>query len=272
VDQDLHSDVATSDYQEFSTHGRLAEFVFCLWSQSVGPSAEFPQRVLPDGCVDIILMNEVAMVVGPWTKPFVAHLAPNTKIIGARCRPGRAASLLGIPASQLLNSFAFLRDIFSNTETCPFTRIVDEPGVTRKLGAMEAALCKRISKVAPVDKASNEAIEWIARNPRGRVEQLSRKLGLSDRQLLRRFTVAVGYGPKLFQSVLRFQRLLNLAQTAGVQGSLAELAVKAEFADQSHMTREMHRFCGGPPGAALRSVGCALQLAGLIDTSSRGNV
>jgi hypothetical protein len=32
--------------------------------------------------------------------------------------------------------------------------------------------------------------------------------------------VAVGYGPKMFQSVLRFQRLLNFAHNMGARGAL----------------------------------------------------
>jgi hypothetical protein len=48
---------------------------------------EFAQRVLPDGCTDILVISEVPMMVGPWSEPFVGHLAPDTNIIGACCHP-----------------------------------------------------------------------------------------------------------------------------------------------------------------------------------------
>jgi AraC-like DNA-binding protein len=254
-----------SDYREFPTRGLLGEFVFCLWTQSISVSTEFAQRVLPDGCVDIILMNETPMVVGPWIRPFVAHLAPGTRIVGARCRPGCAQSLLRIAASELLNSSVQLRDILNNAETQPFLRIANAPGSSAKMRALEAALQSRLVKARPTDTTAREAVQWIARNPRGQVEQLSHELGLSDRQLLRRFTAAVGYGPKLFQSVLRFQRLLHLAADAGEQVNLAQLAAEAEFADQPHMTREVHRFSGAPPGASLTFSRSTLALAGLVE-------
>lgn len=268
MDQLPHSDITAvpvSDYQEFPTRGPLGKVVFCLWAQTVGVSVEFPQKVFPDGCVDIILMNDVPMVVGPWIKPFVINLAPGARIVGARFRPGHARSLLGIPASELLNSTVPLRDIFSHAEAQPFLHIADEPDSSARVRGLEAALYGRLMNAQPADTTTSETVEWIARNPRGQVENLSRKLGLSDRQLRRRFTAAVGYGPKLFQSILRFQRLLHLASAAGVQESLARLAAEAEFADQPHMTREVHRFSGGAPGAVLSSARCALELAGLVD-------
>jgi len=41
--------------------------------------------------------------------------------------------------------------------------------------------------------------------------------------------MGVGYGPKLFQSVLRFQRLLNLAASAGIRRNLARFAADADY-------------------------------------------
>ena len=41
--------------------------------------------------------------------------------------------------------------------------------------------------------------------------------------------MGVRYGPKLFQSVLRFQRLLNLAASAGIRQNLARFAADADY-------------------------------------------
>jgi len=109
------------------------------------------------------------------------------------------------------------------------------------------------------------AIQWVAQRPRGRVEELSRCLGVSSRQIQRRFSVAVGYGPKLFQSVLRFQRLLHLAARRGSHSSLAQFAVEADYADQAHMTREVQRFSGTVPSRSLESSRCTLRLSDLIE-------
>ena len=75
--------IAISDYREFRAPPVLAEYLLCFWTQTISPSSEFTQRVLPDCCVDIILMNEVPMVIGPWTEPFDANLLQMSSVHAA---------------------------------------------------------------------------------------------------------------------------------------------------------------------------------------------
>ena len=89
---------------------------------------------------------------------------------------------------------------------------------------------------------------------RGTVAALSAELGMSERQLLRRFDAAVGYGPKTLHRVLRFRRVLGHLTTTGPGTDLAELAIRSGYADQAHMTREITRLAGRPPGALIRQL------------------
>jgi AraC-like DNA-binding protein len=84
--------------------------------------------------------------------------------------------------------------------------------------------------------------------PGARVDALGRELGLSERQLRRRFADAVGYGPKTLARVLRFQRFLALARPGD---DLARLALSAGYADQAHLTRETRRLAGRTPRELL---------------------
>lgn len=58
---------------------------------------------------------------------------------------------------------------------------------------------------------------------------------------------AFGYGFKTLDRVLRFQRFLRLAAHSP-KSALAELAVRAGYADQAHMTREVQRMSGATAG------------------------
>lgn len=256
--------IAISTYREFRPPPDLAEFLLCFWTQTISPSYGFTQRVLPDCCVDIVLINGRPMVIGPWTEPFDAHLPAGTNILGARCHPGLASSLLGVPASELLNLSVPLCDLWGSGGSSAYSRIADQTALVAQVAAMERVLLARVANANPIDNTIREGIQWIARHPHERVERLSQWLGLSSRQIQRRFTAAVGYGPKMFQSVLRFQRLLNIAATAGVQGNLAQFAADAEYSDQAHMTREVQRFSGKPPSTLLPSSRSTLGLSGLI--------
>jgi transcriptional regulator GlxA family with amidase domain len=84
-----------------------------------------------------------------------------------------------------------------------------------------------------------------------RINGLAWQLGISERQLGRRFRVAVGYGPKTLARVLRFQRMLALARAGVSRGDLARLALAAGYADQAHMTVECTRLAGTSPGRLL---------------------
>ena len=64
---------------------------------------------------------------------------------------------------------------------------------------------------APVDPLDRAAALAMARRARA---DLALALGVSERQLRRRFLDAVGYGPKTLARVLRFQRFLELGVAA----------------------------------------------------------
>jgi len=133
-----------------------------------------------------------------------------------------------------------------------------------QISALASVLVARIARAAPPDVAVTTAVEWLARHPERNVEQLSNWLGISSRQLRRRFSAAVGYSPKVFQEILRFQGLLNLATRREQLRSLGHLAADAGYADQAHMTREVHRFSGTMPTKLLGSAQCTVSLSDLI--------
>ena len=261
-----------SSYCEFPAPAGLREHVLCLWKQLImGAPGRHEHRVLPDGCIDIVFINRDApIVVGPWTEPFTARFPQGTTVIGARFHPGRATCVLGLPASPLLNRSVPLRDLWNAAAHAQFARVGDEPTLSARLAALQAALNSRLVEETPSDAEVNAAIYWIACHPNGRIEQLSRWLGISHRQLQRRFSAAVGYGPKTFQSILRFQRLLHLASSAHGQQSLAHLAAATGYADQAHMTREVGRYSGSPPSRLFRSAACTLQMSDLFKTGASG--
>ena len=81
-----------------------------------------------------------------------------------------------------------------------------------------------------------------------RVSTLGPGLGISERQLQRRFRDAVGYGPKTLQRILRFQRALaEIRRGCEQSGGLARVAAATGYADQAHLTRESRRLAGFSP-------------------------
>lgn len=73
------------------------------------------------------------------------------------------------------------------------------------------------------------------------IRTIAAKLGLSERQLERRFSEQVGVAPKRFLTLRRFERAVRLAQTAG---SMSRAAQAAGYYDQAHLARDFRRFAG----------------------------
>lgn len=261
---DEHRHVAFAHYREFPVPASLANYFLCFWEQVIIGSGDYIHRVLPDACVDIVFINDAPpVVVGPWTDPFLVRFPAGTTIIGARLHPGRAPGILGIPAAELLNESVPLHDVWS-ARSARFRLAFDVQTVISR-STLAVPLVRASASATPPDGAIVASIQWLARHPSASVERLSRWIGISHRQLQRRFSAAVGYGPKMFQSVFRFQRLLNCASRRLGPASLADLAAVAGYADQAHMTREVQRFAGCTPRVVIPSAECTLKMSDLFN-------
>jgi methylphosphotriester-DNA--protein-cysteine methyltransferase len=206
----------------------LAAHVACVWT-----SVSSGGTILPDGCVDVVWRGDRLIVAGPATGPMVSDVPAGTPVFGVRFRLGAAGAALGLPASELADANVELWDG------------LDERVAEGGLPALLAAVRKRVRE--PVDPLTRAAALAMA-SPGARVDALD--LGLSERQVRRRFMDAVGYGPKTLARVLRFQRFLHLS--SGGQ-DLARLALDAGYADQAHLTREARRLSGRTPGELIAS-------------------
>ncbi len=91
-------------YQEWRPPDGLARHVACTWAGRMGSDGEtYVRRVLPDGCVDIVWNGVRLIVAGPDTGPVDVEQRPDGFYVGVRFRPGLAPTVLGLPASEMLD-------------------------------------------------------------------------------------------------------------------------------------------------------------------------
>jgi AraC-like DNA-binding protein len=238
-------------YREWLPPAALRHSLTCLWV-SVTPS-EQPSvtDVLPDGCADLIWQSgHGGYVAGPDTGPAPAPMPAGTIVVGARFRPGAGGPALGLPLASLRDQRVDLADCLP-----AFARRL--PGDLPAEHALELVtrLAERLVASGPPDRAVLHGATLLA--GRSSVAGLGDTLGLSERQLRRRFDAAVGYGPKTLHRVLRFRQALARLTDTGPGADLAGLAAAAGYADQAHLTRETTRLAGRAPGALARTLGQA---------------
>jgi AraC-like DNA-binding protein len=267
--------VNAAGYSERPVSSALA---CCTWEQQAPVAWE--QRVVPDACVDLIWSGERLTIAGPDTRARLVALAPGTRIVGVRLRPGAAGAVLGLPASELQDETPDAADVIGRDYADALlgallgvARARHDPSRARarhdasragarrdpfRAGARQqapgpgndphaillAAIEGRAgSRPDPLIRAAVAALD----RPHARVAAVAAELGVSARQLQRRVTDAVGYGPKTLARVLRFRRLQALPAAP-----LVELALEAGYADQAHMTSEVTHLAGISPVRFLK--------------------
>jgi AraC-like DNA-binding protein len=223
-------------YREWAPPAWAREAIACFWMRR-GDGR--PVRVIPDGSVDIVWREGAgATVAGPDTAAWISRTAPDALIVGARFRAG-AGQALGRPLDELRDTRISL-DAFGFDLDADLDRAVAPQAVTD--------LALRLAAATPPD-AAVQAAARLLRDPGSRVEEVAATLGISDRQLRRRFLATVGYSPKTLQRILRLRRFLAAASAA----DLARGALSAGYADQAHLTREVRALTGLTPGEIVRA-------------------
>jgi AraC-like DNA-binding protein len=229
-------------YREFAAGGAASEFVECYWElEDAGPGAV--QRVVPDGRPELILnfgqpfeafhdgvwrSQPQSFLAGQITRPLLLRAPGPSHIVGVRLRPSGANRLLGIPAPELTDRIIPL----------------DELGLKELAGCadVEQALLQRVS--GRPDALVEESIRLLSGTPD--VARVAARIGVSARQLERRFKVQVGMSPKLFGRIRRFQRVFP-----AIDAGWVEAAAACGYYDQAHLIRDFRDFAGEPPAALL---------------------
>jgi AraC-like DNA-binding protein len=175
-------------------------------------------------------------------------MAPGTILVGARFRPGAGGPALGCPLAHIRDQRVDLADLLPGLAARLPADLTPEQALTTV-----SAIAARLVTAAPPDQLVVTASGLLAA-ARSNVTDIGAALAVSERQLRRRFDQAVGYGPKTLQRILRFRRVLGQLTAAPQATDLADLAFRAGYADQAHLTRETTKLAGVPPAALARSL------------------
>jgi AraC-like DNA-binding protein len=225
----------------------LARHVVCVSASRTAND----DPLLPDAAVELVWSGTGLFVRGADTRPQAVGSFPARTFVVLTFRPGAAADVLGLHGAELRDARVGVSELWGRAE---MERL--ESRLAACISPARAATVLEDLVAARVRELPDPAVESVVAALRSRevgVAALAHRIGLSERQLLRRCRDALGYGPKTLGRILRFQRFQALAATRAGAG-LAELAAHAGYADQPHLTRECVRLSGVTPAAFLRRV------------------
>jgi len=248
-------------YRELTPSPRLRPYVRCYWTLSAAASADpAPQRILPDGCVEIILnlgapflrhdgfggieRQPQALVVGPTTRHLSIAPTGATHLVGIRFLPGGAYPFLSSAPSELRDTAPSLADVAPRFPESLRERLaLAVPGSEGWI--LDDALGTRLTRARRLtDRRVLAAVHATYAAERSlRVDALVALTGLGARQIERVFRDTVGFGPKTLCRLARFQRIVRALEPL-VRPNWARLAAQTGYADQPHLAREFRQYAG----------------------------
>ena len=234
-------------YVELRPTPALAGRIECFWTHTA--DAPGIQRVVPDGCADILLTVYGSRVtldaVGPMTAYRDHEIVPGQVMFGARFRPGHW------PGESIPDAILPLEDLWGARARALGDRLANTLSAAEQARVLESALPP--SQSGPVERA----LAWLERSAgQASLDRLAAEANLSARQFRRLCLERTGYTPKLLARILRFRRASQLL-TAGRPA--ADVALDCGYYDQPHLINEYKSFSGRSPSvsSALASASSA---------------
>jgi AraC-like DNA-binding protein len=222
-------------YREIAPHSALRSHVECFWVAS-GASATF--TVVPDGCVDFLFDSAgrgSARLIGAMTKPMHVPATASRDVVAVRFRPGGAHPFVRAPLDESTDAAIDLDQLGAAFRELGQI-VLDGPRPRERVAILERWL---LARAPAATDAIDAALLRIGESP-FRVDRAAAELGTSRQYVARVVRQRTGLPPKVLARVLRLRRLL--ADPCGV--SLAILAQRHGFADQSHLAREVRALTG----------------------------
>ncbi|HTK52726.1 MAG TPA: AraC family transcriptional regulator [Gemmatimonadaceae bacterium] len=248
-------------YRELNPAPALRPYVRCYWILRADETADTsPQRVLPDGCVEIIInlgarfirhdesgrleRQPRELVVGPTTRHMTIASTGAIRLVGVRFAPGGAVPFLSIAPHEVRDTAPSLAEVASPLSGAVAERLAAAPPGAEG-SVLDSALGARLARARRLTDHRLLASMRAARTADRplRVDALMSLTGLGARQLERTFRDHVGFGPKTLCRLLRFQHVVRAIEPA-MRPSWARLAAQHGYADQSHLAREFREFAG----------------------------
>jgi len=252
------------NYQTFEPGTHLGTFIKCYWVLEDAKSND-PQRqtIVPDACMEMIfhygdlyrqyldtgnsIVQPRCFVMGQLTRPLEIEPTGETGIFSVRFQPEGFLPFAGMPIREMENKAIALKNLFGKDGADIEQKILNSGSTAERINQVEGFLLSRLTDTKAVDRIISSTIETIfTANGQLPIEELSRQVNMSRRQMERKFSLAVGLSPKQLSKTVRLQAMLKMLLNKE-HTSLTALAYEGEYYDQAHFIKDFKEFTGLTP-------------------------
>lgn len=241
----------------------LQPYVDAFWETAWSGEHPRPQRILPDGCVDVVwnlgtplpsgrgpghdLPRGGLVLIGALTRPVDLAYRDGSLAFGIRFKPAGLARFIDTPLQHTQNATVdFTAFAPPLAQQLARGRFADAPTFAARCHAASGVLSARLPTPLPEPRLWHAVQHIVARAGQVRVGEAARVACLSERQFERRFTALVGLAPKQLAELVRFRAVCRQLKAAPA-AALETVALETGYHDAAHLSRTFRRYAGNTP-------------------------
>jgi AraC-like DNA-binding protein len=155
-------------------------------------------------------------------------------------------NLLHLTASELTNNVIPLTDLFGRDAMLLEDRVLHADHLHHIIKTVEEFLLKKAVNLKDADPVFEESLDLIYRH-KGilTIEELLKKIPVTERQLERKYNKYIGTSPKKFSDIIKFQHFLKLLHRPDQK--LTGVVYDCGYYDQSHLSNYFKKTTGLTP-------------------------
>ena len=248
-------------YLEQSPSPPLRSWIRSLWYCHAPQVPHYRERVLPNGCVQLILnlsrtyLTDCgddgqgnrrlprAIIVGTRARYEIVDTADMEELMGIVIQPGAFAGLFRERADLFFERSIGLENVWTGDNL--IDRLCEAPTPVGKLKTLDALLTGQLRPGTRRPELVDQAMHLFGEKGLS-VAECSRTVGVSERRLSQVFREHVGLSPKMWCRIRRFQAAVRVLH-GGTHVPWAELALSCGYYDQSHFANDFRAFSGINP-------------------------
>ncbi|MBA4745676.1 MAG: AraC family transcriptional regulator [Muricauda sp.] len=250
---------------EYAPSKALRNYVQCYWYLDDAYQEPIVDDFYPNGCVKVVFSIELDVnrigtdgtlnkepwteIIGQMTKPYRLKVGGMGKTFCIRFYAHGFSRFSNIPLNELndltlSSDYLFAKDFGQFVGDC----LIDGK-IQRLIEGVDAFLTSKLfeNDLGLKDEISEHAVKFVLRNPNNpNWDELVRQCGISHRYLQRIFMEKIGFSPKFYQRVVRFQKVLkHFSETPYI--NFTETAHRFGYFDQAHFIKDFKHFTNTTP-------------------------
>jgi AraC-like DNA-binding protein len=191
-------------------------------------------------------------IAGPRSEFLVLDTPRPFSVIAVHFRPGGGFPFFGVPSCELHNRNVTLDMVWGGYGATVSDRLWESNTPEQRFRILEEALLARARGSWDRHPAVQYALGLFDGSNGGRrVSDVVQRIGLSSRRFVELFRCEVGFSPKAFCRIRRFNEALRRVDGL-IDVNWADVAVSCGYFDQAHFNHDFRLFAGLSPSNYLR--------------------